>query len=125
GCAMERQFEIAETSGASAFGTAVGDEDGVFCQQLDERVRVPHRRGLHEEAEQALVHFARRHEESLLGSDMLARPFEELSTRRLVPVDQRPYLGVIEVEDIVKQEHRALGRTKALQQDEEGHRYLL
>src|SRR5215470_7032972 len=60
-----------------------------------------------------------------LGGEVSARSAEELPACRLALLEQRADLQVAHLEDLVQQEHGALGGSQTLEQDEEGHRDLV
>ena len=67
----------------------------------------------------------RRGEQALLGGDVLARALQQLAGCGFALADERRDLIVGEIEDVVEQQHGALGGCQALQDDEERHRDLL
>jgi hypothetical protein len=80
---------------------------------------------MHERTEQAAVCLLRRGEKAFLGRHVLARALQELAAGGFAFADERRDLVVGEIEDVVQQQHRALGGRETLQHDEERHRHLI
>jgi hypothetical protein len=115
GCAAQRARKIAKPADSHPVASTIADHDGVFGQKLDERARVAGAGGRQERAQEALVLLLRGHDRSALLSDTSPGALEKLATGGRALADKAADDGVIEVENVVKQEHGALGRREALQ----------
>jgi hypothetical protein len=102
--------------------TTVADGDGVRSQELEQPVHVALEPRGEEPPRQLVALLDRRLEPWRAGLDPLPRAGEQLSAVRLALIDDLRDRGVVVLEDLAEQEHRALDRLQVLEEHEEGHR---
>src|SRR4051812_18758495 len=107
GRTLERLLQIPEPFDRASVRSTIADHDGVVGQQLDELRHVSSGGRANERLQQAAMLRWRSDEHAACIAHVMARALEQLSTSRLALVEQPRNLRMVELEDIVQQQHRA------------------